>query len=276
MKKFFCSIGLSFCLVSSVFASDNALDLLNSEITNILAPLQNQDTVARLKFDTVELNSERAEKIALNGLYKKFGSKNSFEVKVDNLSYDYGDGKSPTTVFKGSLGLDFTKFLPREESNEMIPSAIEYLQETIREYTEEYGDAIFIKGVLTSTTKDMDGNYTGLTALLSAKIDLNKLPEDLSRTEVMATDAFISITLNLKTGFSIDGFVVSNPEYSGFQEDELGLKEVLEHFLARDKETRDLIEGTFMFLDYVASDIVEIDNSSFWKLIPKKYSLKLK
>ncbi|ARM32162.1 hypothetical protein B0B39_00825 [Legionella longbeachae] len=276
MKKFFCSIGLSFCLVSSVFASDNALDLLNSEITNILAPFQNQDTVARLKFDAVELNSERAEKIALNGLYKKTGSKNSFEVKVDNLSYDYGDGKYPTTVFKGSLGLDLTKFLTREESNKIIPDAIEVLQETVREYTEEYGDAIFIKGVLTSTTKDDDNNYTGLTALLSAKIDLDKLPEDLSRSEVIATDVLISITLNLKTGFSIDGFVVSNPEYSGFQKDEMGLKEVLEHFLARDKETQDFIEGIFTFLDYAASDIVEMDNSSFWKLISQKYSLKLK
>lgn len=56
----------------------------------------------------------------------------------------------------------------------------------------------------------------------------------------------------------------------------MGLKEVLEHFLARDKETQDFIEGIFTFLDYAASDIVEMDNSSFWKLISQKYSLKLK
>lgn len=274
MKKFFCSIGLSFCLVLSVFASDNAVDILNSEIINILAPFQNQNTVAQLKFDAAKINNEHAEKIALSGLYDKIGSKNSFELKIDNLSYNYGDGKSPTTVFKASVGLDLTRFLTREESNAMVPRAIELLEETIMDSIKEYGDAVFIKGIVTSTNKDTDGNYTGLTGLISAKIDLNKLPENLPHSSIIATDAFFSITLNLKTGIAIDSFIVSNPEYTGFQEDQMGLKEILEHFLARDKEARDLIEGLFMYFDYLASDIVEIDNSSFWKLIPKKYSLK--
>ncbi|WP_131779611.1 hypothetical protein [Legionella bozemanae] len=273
MKKFFCSIGLSFSLFSSVFAS-STLDLLNSEIANILAPFQDQATVAHLKFDAVEINNERAAKVAFNGLYRKIGSKNSFEIKVDNLSYDYGDGTSPTTVLKGSLGLDLTKFLTREESNEMIPSAIELLEATVKSYTEEYGDAIFIKGVVTSTTKDIDGNYTGLTALITTKIDLNKLPEDLSREEVMATDAFFSITLNLKTGIAIDAFMISNPEYWGFQENQLGLKELLEHLLARDKEAIQIIVNVFANLHYMASNIVEVDNSSSWNLFLKNNPLK--
>lgn len=274
MKKFFCFLGLSFCLVSSVFANDNALDLLNSEITNILMPLQNESTNAKLKFDAAEINNEHATKVILNGLYSKIGSKNNFNVTIDNLSYDYGDGKSPTTVFKGSLGLDLTKFLTREESNEIIPSAIEFLEDTVKNYTEEYGDAISIKGVVTSTTKDDEGNYTGLTALISTKIDLNRLPEYQSRESVLATDAVFSITLNLKTGIAIDAYVVSNPEYWGFEEDQMGLKELLEHLLNRDEEARDLIAGTFMYFDYIASDIVEMDNSSFLKLLPKKHLLK--
>lgn len=270
MKKFFCSIGLGFSLFSSVFAS-STLDLLNSEIANILAPFQDQATVANLKFDAVEINNEHAAKVAFNGLYRKIGSKNSLEIKVDNLSYDYGDGTSPTTVLKGSLALDLTKFLTREESNEMIPSAIELLEATVKSYTEEYGDAIFIKGVVTSTTKDNDGNYTGLTALISTKIDLNKLPENLSRDEVMVTDAFFSITLNLKTGIAVDAFIISNPEYWGFQDNQLGLKELLEHLLARDKEAIQVIVNVFANLDYMASNIVEVDNSSSWNLFAKKF-----
>ena len=273
MKKFFCSFGLSFCLVSSVFANDT-LDLLNSEITNILAPFQNQATVAKLKFDTVEINSERAAKVALNGLYSKIGSKNNFEVKVDNLSYDYGDGTSPTTVFKSSLGIDFTKLLTREESNTMIPNAIEFLEQIVKEYTDQYGNAIFIKGVVTSTTKDTDGNYTGLTALISAKIDLNKLPDERLRKFVMLTDAFFSITLNLKTGIAIDSFVVSNPEYWGYEEDQIGLKEILDHLLAHDDAARSMIESIFMTLESTASEWVEMDRSSFWNLI-KPYNKKL-
>ncbi|KTD00866.1 hypothetical protein OQJ19_14685 [Fluoribacter gormanii] len=269
MKKLLCSLGLSFGLISGAFAVDNTLDLLNLEIANILSPFQNQATVAKLKFDAVEIDKERASKVALNSLYNKVGSKNNFEVKVDNLSYDYGNGTSPTTVLKGSVGLDLTKFLTPQESNQIIPSAIEFLQELVKSYTEEYGDAIFIKGVVTSTTKDADGNYTGLTALISTKIDLDKLPEDLSRESVMITDAFVSVTLNLKSGFALDAFVVSNPEYWGFQENQIGLKEILEHLLARDEEAIEMINTLFINLDFMASNIVEIDNESFWNLISK-------
>ncbi|WP_115707358.1 hypothetical protein [Legionella sainthelensi] len=274
MKNFFCSLGLSFCLVSSVFASDSPIDLLNSEITNILAPFQNQSTTAKLKFDAVEIDDERTTNVILNGLYSKVGSTNTFNVSIDNLSYDYGDGKSPTTALKGSIGLDLTKFLTRDESNKIIPSAIEFLQELTKEYTEEYGEAISVNGVVTSTTKDTDGNYTGLTALVSAKIDLDKLPEDQSRDSVMVTDVVVSLTLNLKTGIAIDSYVISNPEYWGFKEDQIGLKEILERLLNRDEEALEMINGLFMYFDYVASDIVEMDNSSFWKLLPKKYLLK--
>lgn len=263
MKKFFCTLGLSFSLISSAIAGDSPLDLLNTEITNILTPFQNQTTAAKLKFDAVEINNERALKVALNGLYSKMGSKNNFIIKVDNLGYDYNDGISPTTTLKGSLGFDLTKFLSREQSNEMVPKSIELLEETVKSYTEEYGDAIFIKGVVTSTTKDAEGNYIGLSALLAIKIDLDKLPEYLSPEDVMVTDAFFSITLNLKTGIAIDSFIVSNPEYLGYQQDQMGLKEVLENLLARGDETKRMIETVFMSLDSIASDIVEMDNSLF-------------
>ena len=263
MKKFFCTLGLSLSVISSALAGDSPLDLLNTEITNILTPFQNQTTAAKLKFDAVEINNERALKVALNGLYSKMGSKNNFIIKVDNLGYDYNDGISPTTTLKGSLGFDLTKFLSREQSNEMVPKSIELLEETVKSYTEEYGDAIFIKGVVTSTTKDAEGNYIGLSALLAIKIDLDKLPEYLSPEDVMVTDAFFSITLNLKTGIAIDSFIVSNPEYLGYQQDQMGLKEVLENLLARGDETKRMIETVFMSLDSIPSDIVEMDNSLF-------------
>lgn len=272
MKKFFYSLGLSFTLISSALASNNTLELLNSEITNILAPFQNEVTVAKLKFDAVEIDEERASKVALNGLYNKIGSKNNFEVKIDNLSYDYGDGTSPTTVLKGSIGLDLTKFLTREQSNEMIPSAIELLGDIVKSYTNEYGDAVFVKGVVTSTTKDADGNYTGLTALLAINIDLNKLPEG-TRQAVLGTDAVFSITLNLKTGFSLDGFIISNPEYWGFQKNQTGLKELLELLLDRNQDAIQMIETVFFGLDSMASDIVEMDNSLSWNLFLKKNPL---
>ncbi|CAM2946667.1 Uncharacterised protein [Legionella steigerwaltii] len=273
MKKLFCTLGLSLSLISSALAGDTPLDLLNTEIANILIPFQNQTTAAKLKFDAVEINNERALKVAVNGLYSKIGSKNSFTLKVDNLGYDYKDGTSPTTTLKGSLGLDLTKLLTREQSNEMVPQAIELLEETVKSYIEEYDDAVFIKGEVTSTTKDDNGNYTGLSALVAIKIDLDKLPEYISREDIMATDAFFAVTLNLKTGITIDAFVVSNPEYLRFKEDQMGLKEVLEELLTRGKETRAIIETLFIGLDATASGIVEVDNSTFWNLISNNKKL---
>ncbi|WP_419420526.1 hypothetical protein ACNVED_04285 [Legionella sp. D16C41] len=274
MKKLFYSLGFSFCLVSGAFATDNTLDLLNAEIKNILAPFQNNNTSAKLKFDAVEFNNTHAEKIALNGLYNKIGSKNIFEFKVDNLSYNYDNGQSPITTFRGSIGLDFTKLLSPEESNRMIPGAIELLEETVKEYTDEYGDAISIKGVITSTTKGSDGNYVGLTALVSTKIDLNKLPEYMRRNSIIVTDAVFSFTLNLKTGIAVDAYVMSNPEYIGFEASQIGLKEILESLIAQDEESKIAIAGMFMYLDYIASDIVEASSSPFLNLLHKKIALQ--
>ncbi|MGL5742934.1 MAG: hypothetical protein ACRCXC_10560 [Legionella sp.] len=90
---------------------------------------------------------------------------------------------------------------------------------------------------------------------------------------IVATDAFVSIRLDLKSGLSLDAFVVSNPEYWGFQNDQLGLKEVLEHLIARDDEAKASIESFFMTLNDMASYIVE--SSNFLKsLLPtlKNYS----
>ena len=202
MKKFIVSLGLSFSLITGAFAGDSVVDLLNSEITTLLAPFQNDTTTAQLNFDAVETNSDHAIKVALDGLYRKTGLENIFGLKIDNLSYDYGDGTSPTTVIKGAVDIDFTKILSSKETNEMIPRAMEVLDETVKDYVEMYGDAISIKGVVTSTAKDTEGNYTGFTALVSAKVDLNKLPEEMSSDQIIVTDTVVSISLNLKTGVS--------------------------------------------------------------------------
>lgn len=270
MKKIFLFLGLSFGFISVVFANDDTVKLLNSEIASIFAPFQNPQTAAVLSFDTIETNSEHVVKVALNGLYSKIGSNNTFKIKVDNLSYDYGDGKTPTTVFKGALGLDFTKFLSQEESNAMIPNAIEYLQEVVNFYAEEYGDAVFIKGVVTSTTKDADGNYTGLTALLSTKIDFTKLPVGISPEEIMVSEAVFSITLDLTTGVAVDTFVVSNPEYFGFQAGNMGLKELLDNLLARGEEAKALISSLIVLLDDVATELVEVNESLLSQILNKK------
>lgn len=256
MKKILLSIGLGLTLASSVFAADNTLDQLNAQVVSILAPFQNEATIAQLAFGAVETNDERAVKIALNGVYRKFGPLNMIELKVDNLSYNYGDGLTPTTILKGSFGIDITKLLTQDEINGLFSQAAEMIEALAKGYTRDYGDAASVKGVVTSTTTDAKGNYTGLTALISGKIDLTKLPEDKTSEDVIATNAVLSITLNVKTGLMIDAYLVSNPEYLGFKENQLGLKELLDKLLARDEEAMAMIEHSARWLDHLADGIV--------------------
>lgn len=260
MKKFVLSLGLGLTLAVNAFA-DNVLDQLNSHLVKILSPFQNESTAAQLAFKEVETTQEHASKVALNSFYRKTGSQNVFELKLDNLAYDYRDGINPTTVIRGSLGIDFTKLLPQDEINSMIPMAVQMIETLAKEYTEEeYGDAASIKAVITSTNKDSDDNYSSLTALISVKIDLSKLPEATLKEDIIITDMVLSLNINLKTGVIIDAFIISNPEYTGFNNEEQGLKELLDLLLARDETVMEEIENMVQRLDDIASIIVEKTN----------------
>lgn len=267
MKKLVFSLGFGLTLAAGVVCADNVLDQLNTAVVNILAPFQDQATVAKLNFESIETNSERAVKVALNGQYRKVGSQNTFALNIDNLSYDYGTGTAPITVFNGSLGIDFTKVLPQDQINLMIPMAAQMVEEIAKDYTEEeYGDAATIRSVVTSTTKDTEGNFTALTALISVKIDLSKLPEETISEDIFATDIVLSLSINLKTGVMINAYLVSNPEYIKFKEDQEGLKEILDKLLARDDEALEELTDFVARLDDFASQIVEMSNSLKSKL----------
>lgn len=261
MKKFVLSLGLSCSLMAGAFAADNVLEQLNSEVASILAPIQNEATSAQLTFDTLETNTEHALKIALNAHYKKEGSQNTLAINLDNLSYNYGDGSAPKTALKGSVGLDFTKLLSQDEINQIIPVASEIIDLLAQDYTEAYGDAVTVQSDITSTSQDGAGNYTALTALLSVKFDFSQLPEDVSSDEIMFTGIVVSFGIDLKNGATLDAFVVSNPDYIGFQATQEGLKEVLDKLLARDAEIIEWIEERALSVDEFASNLVEMANS---------------
>lgn len=260
MKKIVIALGLSLSLCTGVCAADSVLDQLNEQVVNILAPFQSETTHAQFTFGKVETDADRALNVALNGIYRKVGWLNIFDFKVDNLSYNYGDGSAPMTIIKGSLGVDFTKLLTQDQINEMVPFAADLVEEFAQLYSNgEYGDAVSVRGVVTSTTTNTDGNYNSLSAIVSAKIDLTKIPEDKSSEDIMLTDSVVYITLNVKTGMTIDAYIISNPAYIGFQEKQEGLKEILDQLLAGDEDTIAEIGEFADGLEYIASLVVGED-----------------
>jgi len=257
MKKFFLSLGLGITLASGVFAADDRLNQLNEQLVSVLAPFQNQTTEAKLIFNTIETNVDRVLKVAVNSFYRKIGSQNKLELKIDNLSYDYSDGVTPRAILRGSVNVDITKILSREELDQTIPDIEKLVEQFVESSTEKYSDAVSVKGVLTSTTKNDNGNYTALTALISIKLDLKKLPEDVDAEEIMATDVGVSLSIDLEKGVTIDAFVDSNPGYKGFKKGQMGLKEGLEALLAGDEKTLSVIRRLLGELDEIALFLVE-------------------
>lgn len=260
------SVGLSFSLIAAAFAHNDSLEQLNSQVAELLSPFQNQTTIAQLVFDKLELSAERTNNLALHALYRQVGQQNIFELKLDNLSYNY-ENELPKTTFKGSLSTDLTQIISQDQINDLVPGAAELIEQIVSDFVREYEDAVSVKGDVTSITQDAEGNYIGLTALFSMKIDLNKLPEYKSIEEVMITDAMVSMSLNVKTGFSLDAVLISNPKYLGFNQDERGLKEMLEQLLAGNEEALGAIEDLAMRIDELANDVLgkRLNLSTYFK-----------
>lgn len=248
------SLGLSCSLITTGFAN-NSLEQLNTQIAELLSPFQTQSTSAELIFDSIELDAEHANKLALHALYRQQSPQNIFELKLDNLSYS-NENEQPKTSVKSSISTDISQILPQEQINELISGAALLLEQLVNDYVGEYKDAASVKGDVTAINQDAAGNYTGLTALFSLKIDLNKLPENIEIDEVMITDAMVSLGLNVKTGITLDAVLISNPNYKGFTQDERGLKEMLEQILAADKEAMDAIFDLAERIDELATDVL--------------------
>ena len=192
------------------------------QLISILAPLDTSD--------------EHVLNLALSSFYNRVGSQNTLDLQINNLDYNYNDGVAPKANLKGSFGIDFTVFVSPSNINYFAKNFIVVVESIMRDYEHEFRDAFSFSASVTSTTKDASNNYTGLTSLISAKIDVTKLPEWVSSEDVIVTDAVLSLNLNAKTGISFDGFVVLNPAYKAYQEGEDGLKEFFEKLLENDQQ----------------------------------------
>lgn len=258
MKKYLLPV-FAICLSATAIASPQALNKisqLNLEVKKILKSFQNIDTEARLRFLDIKTDQDRALSVKLNGLYRKFGNNNRLTLRIEDLSYNYGNGTTPLTIAKGSFGLDLTKVVPQEDLNSIVPGAEEIVKDLAKSYAEQYGDAVQVDARVIEKRQDTQGNYTYMSAVLGVKFDLSKLPENIRRDEIPVLEALVNISLEFRRGLRFDAKIVSNPEYSAFQKDQQGLKEILDALLARDASQLKQIEEIFRGLDDMAKDLV--------------------
>lgn len=254
------SLSLGVSLITSVYAQNDTLQLINSEISTILAPFQNQNTKAQLKFNELDIDKKHVKQFAFKGIYEKTGSQNNFSLRVDNFSYRYGTSEAPTTTLKGFIGLDLNKLLPKHELHMLISRAIEFVEML---NTDDWAGAGTLKGAVTSTTKDEEDNYSAFSSLLSFKLNLDKIPENVSRDSIQFIDAALALTLDVKKGLSLEAFFVINPEYYAFKEGHIGLKEIFEQIIAHDEATVENLSSWITEIDNFITSIVETNYSSY-------------
>ncbi|MCO5141998.1 MAG: hypothetical protein M9962_02785 [Oligoflexia bacterium] len=240
----------------TAFAS-NAIEQLNQEIVNLLAPFQNEKTQARLVFNKIETSDKHALNLDLNAYYQKVGSLTSLLVNLDKISYSYNDGVNPTTHVRGNLGIELNKLVPQEDLNELIPGVEDLLQSLAKEYLEVYGDAVDLSFVNINKIQDENGNYVSISGDIVFSIDFTKLPEEIDASEIPVKAGNISVGLDVRQGLNFDVLVESNPSYKGYEEDNLGLKEILDLLLNKDEAILEQIQSLFSEIDHFAGNLVE-------------------
>lgn len=256
MKRLMLMLFLAMGITASATDVPQAIIDLNAAVDQLLAPLRNETTEARVNFKDIQTNEERALSLAVSGLFKKTGPFNTVELRIDNLDYNYGDGTQPLTHIKGFLGIDVTKLFPQEQLNRMIPELENLVQSLAGSIAGEYGQAATVKFEVLGRGQDPAGNFTSVRARLEAKIDPALLPQSIKSEDVIFTSIAAELSADLKVGLDMDIKVISNPQYKGFSKDNDGLKEGLEKLLSKDPKVLSDIQKLFADLDRGANQIV--------------------
>jgi hypothetical protein len=261
MKKFILSTACGLALVATTaFAGPTlveAITQLNNTVEKILLPYQDAQTQARIEFKNIQTDTVRALQAKLNAFFFKTGPGNTLTLKIDDLSYDYGNGQTPTTNLEGSFALDITKVLPQSDLNDLIENLEATIKDLTADYIKDYGNAVTITANVTDKTKNANGDYVTVKADLTVAIDLAQLPADKKAEDIPLTFANAKLELDVNKGIFVKAQVVSNPTYKGFQQGELGLKEALDLLLAQDPATMQQIQDLVKQINDIATDLVK-------------------
>lgn len=240
---------------ATVYASTDLVGL-NQEIARLLAAYQTKTTQAEIVFKEIETDAVQTLKVDVRGFYKKVGTTNTFQIDLNPISYDFGNGVNPLVKLKGRVGLDLSKLIPQQDFNQLIPDIEKTISELAGDLAKQYGTAVTVEATVTEKSQDAAGNFTGLKGFLIANIDLAQLPETVSITDVPVKFIRLDIDLALKQGAGLSLQALMNPAYKGFQQDQAGLKDYLDRLLKQDPKLLNQLQGYIQQLDGMAEDLV--------------------
>lgn len=239
---------------------DSRLAALNKVIADLLKPFQDAKTSARFTFTHVATNAKRALGLAFDTTYHKIGPKDRFKLAL-KVDYGFPDRRSsePRLDGKLSIGLNLLNFIPQKEFNKIGPATDEMLKDILESYRQQYGDAAQVDIKSPVLKKDKNGDLMAVSLAFSARIDLTKLPEGLDPKDVPITGTRVKLHVARK-GIEASCRIVANPGARAFEQDQRGLKEVLDKLLAQDPEQTAEIASFIGMLDKFAKAITEGKN----------------
>lgn len=252
----------AFVLVFASVATAATLiskDEVNKKVAAITAPYNTVDgSKMELSFTDLNVSELRALDFGLKLLVAKKGNANELVLKIDDTSYHYGNGSTPTVNADISLKLDLIKIFGQDSLNSAAADFEDLAQSMAAEYTKKYGEAVTLDAKMVEVLKDSAGNVTQAKVRLGAAIDFSKLPEGLEVADVEFRSFQSELTINA-AGMGGKLTLVMNPMNKAFQSDEPGLKEFIEALLSEDTAMYDQLADFAAMLNALADSIVNAE-----------------
>jgi hypothetical protein len=259
MSKWIRTLGAAAAaLTAGVAIAGAALTVtdVNNRVKELLAPFLNEHTAIEVKFTHLDVDAVRVQKAGMTARFAKSGQVNSLELAVPALRYTYkGDNGLPSFVGGANLDMDLLKSLPHSMLNELADAAQEIVEGTLKGMAAEYGAAAVVDAKVDELTRDKNQNVTSVRMHADIRIDLSKLPENVSLENVPLVNARLDFEAHLN-GIMLAAEIELNPTYRGFQQDQQGLKELVEKLLSNDKSTYEQLEMAIGWVDSLAGDLV--------------------
>lgn len=246
---------LAGMLVATTALAFSPIDDLNEAVVGLLKPINNNLTKAEIVFESLEVDDKRALLASVVADYRKKGELTDLHLSIPDMSYAYNGTWGPTASFNVGITTDLLAIVDQETINEMGPMVSEIVTDLAMDYLEQYGPAAEVEVKTVEEKYDDAGNLINIIVSGRVKVDLKKLPETVPVEDVM----FKSVNVRLKAGldgFSAQGTVIMNKDYRAFQEDQEGLKELIEELLAQDPNTMRGLQETAMWVDSMVSDAI--------------------
>ena len=258
MKMTSMKVASALLILSSVAVAAGLIskDEVNMKVAAITAPYNDASTVLHAKFTDLNVDAVRALDFGLAAFVLKKGTTNELKLHIKDMAYHYGNGQTPTVTADVDLKLDLLKMFDQKSLNDNVAEFPEILKNMAAEYTQKYGAAVTVDAQIENLQKDANGDVENVAVLLAAKIDFSQLPANLKAEDVEFQSFQGRLNLGRK-GAAFKLTLIMNPLNKSFQQDQPGVKELIEKLLTEDadtyKQVSELIDGLNAFADSIVN-----------------------